>query len=249
MMSSLHAESVALFAAGSLRAPLTDLARDFERSTDVPVVKTFGASGLLRDRIASGEQADVFASANVEHPEALVASGWAPDVRIFARNRMCLLVRPDVAQNGRDALGLLLDPALKLGTSTPRADPSGDYAWEVFARADKVRPGAYATLDARAQRLTGGPGTPQPPSDRSVYAELVGNAAVDLFLTYCTNAQTAVEERRGLLRMELPPELAVAAAYGIAVRRDAPRAAQDFALYLLSADGQRALARYGFAPP
>ena len=34
-------------------------------------------------------------------------------------------------------LAVLLDPQWKLGTSTPKADPSGDYAWEVFRRAEK----------------------------------------------------------------------------------------------------------------
>jgi ABC-type molybdate transport system substrate-binding protein len=37
-------------------------------------VLTFGASGLLKDRIQAGERADVFASANMEHPQALACA-------------------------------------------------------------------------------------------------------------------------------------------------------------------------------
>jgi ABC-type molybdate transport system substrate-binding protein len=33
-------------------------------------------------------------------------------------------------------LARMLEPAVKLGTSTPKADPAGDYAWRVFAQAD-----------------------------------------------------------------------------------------------------------------
>jgi molybdate transport system substrate-binding protein len=43
-------------------------------------------------------------------------------------------------------LTTLLDANVKLGTSTPLNDPSGDYAWEVFRKADKLKPGAFSTL-------------------------------------------------------------------------------------------------------
>ena len=50
----------------------------------------------------------------------------------------------------------MLDPGLKLATSTPGADPGGDYVWAVFARADAVHPGAKATLEAKALKSVGG---------------------------------------------------------------------------------------------
>jgi ABC-type molybdate transport system substrate-binding protein len=66
---------LAVFAAGSLRAPLTEIARAYEASQPGQrVVLTFGASGLLKDRIQAGERADVFASANMEHPQALACA-------------------------------------------------------------------------------------------------------------------------------------------------------------------------------
>jgi ABC-type molybdate transport system substrate-binding protein len=49
-------------------------------------------------------------------------------------------------------LDRLIDPAVKLGTSTPKADPSGDYAWAMFRRADAVRPGATRSLALRRNR-------------------------------------------------------------------------------------------------
>ncbi|MEP7301558.1 MAG: substrate-binding domain-containing protein [Caldimonas sp.] len=63
---------VAVFAAGSLRAALVDAGRAFESAQPgAPIAFTFGASGLLKDRLAAGENADVFASANrdgLDHP-------------------------------------------------------------------------------------------------------------------------------------------------------------------------------------
>jgi molybdate transport system substrate-binding protein len=180
---------VQVYAAGSLRAPLTQIAADFENENGRPVKLTFGASGLLRDRIVAGEPADVLASANMEHPQALVQCGWATATEPFARNELCALAHSRVMLSTGSMLAVLLDPQWKLGTSTPKADPSGDYAWEVFERADKLQPGARATLERKARQLTGGPQTPPHPPDRSVYAMLVANGDVDVFLTYCTNAQ------------------------------------------------------------
>lgn len=81
--------------------------------------------------------------------------------------------------------GLALEPAslldrmmagdLTLGTSTPKADPSGDYAWEVFRKADAIRPGAFATLSNKALQLTGAPTSITAPSDRNLYGMLVAH--------------------------------------------------------------------------
>src|SRR5580765_8443724 len=151
-MTATGEESVRVFAAGSLRAPLTALAQEFEQRVQQPIALTFGASGLLRDRIAGGAPAEVFASANLEHPAALVAQGWSGAVIPFAHNQLCALAGPDVPLTTDTVLDVLLDPQRTIGTSTPKADPSGDYAWEVFRRADAVRPGSFDVLSAKAMQ-------------------------------------------------------------------------------------------------
>lgn len=88
------AEPIAVYAAGSLRAPLTELAIGFAKKTGLEVRYTFGASGLLKERIEKNEPADIFAAANTEHPAALVSANLADKVRVFARNEMCALVSP-----------------------------------------------------------------------------------------------------------------------------------------------------------
>jgi len=242
------AGDVTAFAAGSLRVPLTDVAQAYERETGRSVALTFGPSGLLRDRIGSGEAVHVFASANMEHPRGLEAFGWTSAVLRFARNSMCVLAAPWIDVSSRDVLDLLLDPAVTVGTSTPKSDPCGDYAWEVFRKADALRPGAFATLTAKARQLIGGPQSPQPP-DRNVYAMLVAEAVVDVFVTYRTNAALARRERPALRTVPLPSALAVGADYGLAVGRDAPPAAREFAAFVMAIEGQRVLAAYGFDSP
>jgi len=244
--TAASAQDVRLFAAGSLRPVMTEIGAAYAQDTGVKVAGEYGPSGLLRDRLAKGEPADVFASANMEHPQALAAAGRAGPVRLFTRNRMCALVSPRVAVTSATLLERMLDPAVKLGTSTPKADPSGDYAWALFARADAVKPGARAALEGRALQLTGGPTSPAPPRDRSVYGMVVENGQADIFLTYCTNAVVAKREVAALEIVAVPPELTVGADYGLTVMTGASPRAAEFAAFVLSPRGQAILARYGF---
>src|SRR5438094_9086565 len=63
MATPVHAAEVLLHAAGSLRGALTDVVKAFEMSSGETVRQKYGASGTLRDAIAGGERAEVFASA------------------------------------------------------------------------------------------------------------------------------------------------------------------------------------------
>lgn len=241
---------VRVHAAGSLRSALNDSAAAFEATQPgVKVRLTYGPSGLLKDRIAGGEPSDVFASANMTHPEALIAAGKAGPVQRFARNAMCALVRPGLDVTPDNLVQRMLDPTLKLGVSTPRADPAGDYAVQVFERIEKSGvAGAAGTLSAKALQLTGGPNSPPPPADRSVYGVLVAQGAADLFITYCTNAVVAVREQPGQRSVPVPEAINVSASYGVTVLNGAPDEGRRFVDFLLSPAGQAVLARHGFAP-
>src|SRR5215471_18677359 len=166
MTGSTTAETIQLYAAGSLKLALTEVAQTYEASTGNKVETKYGASGLLKNEISSGAKADVFASANMEHPQALHDERKSGPVVRFARNALCALVRPGLKVDSANLLERMLDPAIKLGTSTPKADPSGDYAFEVFAKADVIKPGAQAALEAKALQLTGGAVSASPPAGR-----------------------------------------------------------------------------------
>ena len=58
-----------LHAAGSLRGALTEVAEAFAADSGIKVEAKYGPSGTLRDEIAAGSRAQVFASANMEHPQ------------------------------------------------------------------------------------------------------------------------------------------------------------------------------------
>jgi ABC-type molybdate transport system substrate-binding protein len=240
--------AIKLYAAGSLRGAMSEVAQAFTAAGGAPVNATFGASGLLRERIEKGEAVDVFASADVGNPQVLARAGIARPPIVFTRNRLCAIVAPGVDATAETLLDRMLDPKVRLGTSTPKADPGGDYAWKLFERAGSIRPGAYDALDAKALKLTGGPDSPPPPPNRSVYSALIGERKADIFLTYCTNAIIAIREVDGARMIAIGEPLAVGADYGLTTMKDAAPAATRFVEFVLSDAGQAILARHGFTP-
>lgn len=244
-------QAVQVYSAGSLRGALTAIAADYQQQTGQKVELTFGASGLLRERIEKGEPAQVFASADTSHPAKLATSGaWQPP-QVFVRNTLCAIAKDSLAVTSETLLDVMLNPSTRLGTSTPKADPSGDYAWELFQKADTVKIGSYATLDAKALKLTGGVNSPQPPAGKGAYAWAMENDRADVFLLYCTNAVSTLQEAPALkLKMiEIPANLKIGAAYGLTVNSSAPPAAQAFAQHLLSAKAQSTFKSFGFGAP
>lgn len=242
----LSADSIAVVAAGSLREAMTEIASAHEARTGQKLALSFAASGLLRERIEKGESARVFASADMGHPQRLADTGSWSSPRVFVRNQLCALTQANLNLTPDLLLSALLDPAVRVGTSTPKADPAGDYAWSLFRRADAVRAGAYATLDRKALQLTGGPSSPKPPAGRSSYAWVMDQGQADIFLTYCTNAVAAQQEVPRLKIVAVPSQLQVSADYGLTVRRGAHPAANAFADALLEPSAQAVFARYGF---
>ena len=242
-------DPVQVYAAGSLRDALTEIARDHEARTGQKVVLTFAASGLLRERIEQGAPAQVFASADTKHPQRLANQGqWQAPV-IFTRNTLCALAQSAVAVTPDTLLSTMLQPQVRLGISTPKADPAGDYAWALFQKAEALQPGATARLEAKALQLTGGANSAQAPAGRNTYAWVMEQNRADVFLTYCTNAVAARAEVPSLQVVAVPEALQVGAAYGLTVRAGAPAQAQAFAQAVLQPPAQAVLRRLGFAAP
>jgi molybdate transport system substrate-binding protein len=249
MTAEASGPPVQVYAAGSLREVFTAIASEHEARTGQKIVLTFGASGLLRERIEKGEPAQVFASADTDHPRRLAEQGgWQPPV-VFTRNALCALTSDKLAATPATLLATMLQPSVRVGISTPKADPAGDYAWALFGKADALQSGATARLQAKALKLTGGADSPKPPPGRGTYAWVMDQGQADVFLTYCTNAVSAQKEVPRLRIVEIPPELQVGAAYGVTVRIGAPQAADAFLRALLAPPAQAVFNRFGFRQP
>lgn len=238
-----------IFAAGSLKAAFAEIAMGFKTMSghSMSVDMVFGAAGLLRQRIEDGETAHVFASANIEHPQKLIAQGKAyQPVSVFARNRICALARPGLDLTSENLIDYLLDPDVRIGMSTPGSDPSGDYVVKLSDQADRLQPGAKERLLRKARHLTGSPATQRPPPGRNQYAWVMDQDVCDIFLTYYTNALRARHDSPTLQTIELPTNLAVSAHYGIVELTGAPETASKLIDFVMSEQARRVFDSYGF---
>lgn len=241
--------AVKIHAAGSLREALTRITRNYQARTGQTFELTFGASGLLREGLEKGAQADIFASADVDHPTRLAASGHWSSPTVFVKNALCALTSAQVLASSANLLPTMLQADIRVGTSTPKSDPSGDYTWALFRKADGLVTGAYATLDRKALKLTGAADSPQAPKGRSFYAWAMDEGQADVFVTYCTNTVAAQVEVPRLKVVQFPASLQVQAAYGLTVKKSASTDAVAFAAAIREADAQNVFRALGFTSP
>ena len=139
-----------VFAAGSLREALGVIAEDFGAAHKIQIRTEFGPSGRMRERIEHGEQADLFASADIGHARTLVEQGRATVMAMFARNSICVLAPEGLGLTEAAIVDKLLDTATKIGISTPKVDPLGDYTVEVYRGISQEHAGAVGDLMARS---------------------------------------------------------------------------------------------------
>jgi molybdate transport system substrate-binding protein len=238
-----------LFAAGSLRESMTEIAAAFTRLSSQPVRTEFGYSGLMRERIERGERADILASADMGHPLRLLRDGRATQVAMFTRNALCVVAPQGTGLSADTLVDRLLDPALPLGIYPPVQDPVGDYTLALFRRVDEQRPGAATALLRRAAIMSPAMlDRPLAPGEDLASAAL-RDRKLGLHVSYCTTARgRLVREVPGVEVVDLPPALTVGPEYGLALLRDAAPAAAALALFIFSIEGQRILARHGFVP-
>jgi molybdate transport system substrate-binding protein len=243
-----RADTLKVMGAGSLRAAMTDLLQHFPKQSDEVDTPEFGSSGLTRQKIEGGAHVDVFASADLEQPHKLAAGHPERLVILFARNTLCALARPELGLNEANFLDRLLDPAVRIATSTPGSDPLGTYSWEVFARADAVKPGARATLEAKAKKLVGG-GEKTPPlvAGKGAVEGIFLSDQADVMLIYCSAVATVQKEVPTLTSLKLPSALAVQPADGLVILNSKPVALR-FVAFVMSEEGQATLQRHGLEP-
>lgn len=220
--------TITVLAAASLTDVMSEIAAEFEDDADVEVDLSFGASSGLREQVLAGAPVDVFASADPENMDALIAAGEMEDPVTFTRNRLQIAVPPGnpgdvegLADLGRDELLIgLCDPAV----------PCGALAQKVLATA-----GVDPAPDTRA-------------ADARSLLTQIASGDLDAGLVYETDVLAAGDRVSGI---SLSRTVDVSSDYVIATatRADDPGAARDFVDFVISPEGRRILDAAGFPPP
>ena len=131
--SALHAATVTVFAAASLKESMDAQARAFEARGGDRVVVVYAASNALARQVEAGAPADVFVSADLEWMDYLDQRGLIDKAtrRNLVGNRLVLVAPADSPLQLKIAPGLAITAALgngRLATGDPDSVPVGRYA-------------------------------------------------------------------------------------------------------------------------
>jgi molybdate transport system substrate-binding protein len=191
----------------------------------------FAGSDELATQLREGADADVYAAASPRYPDELRAEGLLERPRVFATNRLVLIVpRDNPAEIA--SLGDLDGDGVKLVVGAEGV-PIGDYTRTVLETSGREQ------LLARAV------------SEEEDVKGVVGKVALgeaDAGFVYATDARAAGKDVRSI---ELPASIQAPVEYPVALVRDSENAeaARAFVARLFSPEGRRALREAGFGLP
>ncbi|HEX2172794.1 MAG TPA: molybdate ABC transporter substrate-binding protein [Dehalococcoidia bacterium] len=232
-------KTVTVFAAASLTDAFNELGEMYTRATGARVELNVGASNTLREQLAQGARADVFASANVaEMNNARRAGLVAGEAPTFVRNRL-VVITPHDNPGQIETLRDLGEKSYKLVLAAPNV-PVGAYARDMLTKLDADPAFGAGFKDRVLANLVS-----DEPNVRQVVAKVqLGEGDAGVVYTSDVTPQVAP----ALQLIDVPDAFNTVAAYPIAVLEDAPdpALAQNFVKYVLSDEGQAALQTWGF---
>jgi molybdate transport system substrate-binding protein len=232
-----ESKELAVFAAASLREAFAAIGKRFEAAhPGAKVVFNLAGSHELRTQIENGAPADVFASADHKHMQALVDARLAVAPKVFARNEPVLVV-PKGNPAGIQALQDL-PRAGRIVVGVPEV-PIGAYTLRILdAASRRYRPDFRAKVEERV--------VSRELNVRQVLAKVALGEA-DAAIVYRTDAAAG---KGNVEVIPIPADVNVIAEYPIAVvtRTRQRGLAGEFVALVLSRTGQDILASFGFRP-
>jgi molybdate transport system substrate-binding protein len=233
------ARTLTVYAAASLTDAFAAIGKNFEAVNPGVTVKiSFAGSQALRTQIVQGAPADVFASANTTEMDALVAAGLVTtdSVKLFLTNQL-LVIMPANNPAGLAALADLAKPKLKLILAAKEV-PVGNYALQILDKLNVSMGNGYK--DKVLANVV------SYESDVKQVVAKVQLGEADAGIVYSSDAVAAPQ----LKKIDIPAESNVVAKYPLAALNQSKnlQLAQTFVAYVLSADGQSVLQKWGFLP-
>ena len=222
--------TLTVFAAASLKATFTELARTFEAEhPGTKVTLSFAGSSDLAGQLSQGAPADVFASADTANMKKVQDAGLADGTpKDFATNALAIAVPPGNPA-GIASLQDLARPGIKLVTCA-RQVPCG-------AATAKVAQAAGLALS--------------PVSEENAVTDVLGKVTsgeADAGLVYGTDIKAAGSSAKGIPFPEAGSAVNTYPIAGVATGRN-KATAQAFLDLVTGPEGQKVLAAAGFGPP
>lgn len=227
-----EARNITVAAASDLRPAFEELVPSFTTASGIDVTFSFGSSGQLREQIKNGAPFDVFASANTDFVEDVIAANKAIDSTktAYAKGRIVLW-----ASDQEETLSDLSDLL------------SSQYRTIVIANP------AHAPYGVAAQQALQSVGIWEEIRNRLVYGENIsdamqilksGNADVGIIAL-----SLAIADKASYLL--IPDSLHSPLQQSMVVTTHGARssASQKFIDFVISEEGQAIMSKYGFSAP
>jgi molybdate transport system substrate-binding protein len=235
---SAPAERAVVLAAASLTDAFEELAATYAQETGTEIVLSFDASSALRAQIEEGAPADLFVSADVSNPQALVDAGLTDgESRRFAANGLAIVV-PAAGDSPVAAWTDLASDGVRVVAAGDDV-PITRYAVDLVANLAGLPDAPDGFADAYAANVVS-----REDNVRAVLAKIeLGEG--DAGIVYETDATSSDQVET----VRIPPDANVVADYAFVVLDGATSAGAAFGEWLLGDAAQEILASYGFRPP
>ena len=233
--------NINVYAAASLRDAFTDIGKAFSAKNPGTKIRfNFAGSQQLAEQIGFGAPADVFASANTKLMDAVIKTTRviSGTQNVFVRNRLVVIVPKRNAAQLRKLQDLSKN-GIKLVLAAKQV-PVGQYALDFLNKAStKPEFGATFSKTVLANVVS------YEQDVRAVFAK-VSLGEADAGIVY--SSDVIADKKNSVIRIDIPDDLNTLATYPIAPLKDSPNyaLAQAFTQYVLSAEGQKVLSKYGF---
>ncbi len=235
--------TLTVFAAASLTDAFAEIEGTLEGQNEVlDIIVETGSSQTLVTQLQEGAEADVLATANTSTMTEAVERGLIGGEPVtFTGNRLVIVTPADNPAAVED-ISDLTGSDLRLVVAEESV-PAGRYAREAICAW-----GSSGTAPAGAVAVISENIVSDEPDVRNVLAKVqIGEA--DAGIVYASDAAASALAGTPLNVIELPASVPVTVTYPIATIVTGNGAlARAFIAYVLSAEGQAVLTRYGFSP-
>lgn len=230
-----NASELTVAAAASLSNAFKEIAQRYEsRYPGAKVLLSFGASGALLQQIAKGAPVDVFASADQETLDMAEKQGWVAGGtrRNFVQNTLVLIAPSDSKVSLMRLEDLARSDIQRVAMGNPASVPAGRYAKKAL---DAVR--AWPALEAK---IVGTQNVRQS-------LDYVARGEVDAGFVYASDV--VIMKDKVKVMFQVPLDVAIRYPVAPIAGSSNNAEAERFIGFLLSAEGQSVLAKYGFQKP
>lgn len=232
-----QSQTLTIFAASSLTDAFTEIGKNFEAvNSGVTVTFNFAGSQSLRTQIEEGAPADVFASASEKEMDIAIEGKFVADgvKQVFLSNQLVVILPADNPA-GLEKLEDLANPGVKIVLAAEEV-PVGNYARQALDLMNDV-----FGVDFKNKVLA------NVVSNEDNVKQVISKVQLgeaDAGIAYVSDIMASPD----LKTIEIPAKLNVIAKYPIAplAASENEDLAQAFVDYVLSAEGQAVLQKWGF---